>query len=302
MVDSTTILAVFLTLGAALAVAAQNLFVRKGTDGGAALDAVVVVIGVNVLVLLPSVAVLYYPDYGLTRTSWLSFAVAGLVGTLLGRVLSYTSIERIGASRTAPIVAGWALVSTVFGVVLLDETLTPVHAVGIVLVVAGILVIAWETNQENPEGLSRRELSIGLLIPVAAAFAYGLEPIFAKFGFAEGTPAAVGLVVKTAAAILGFTLYLRWRGRLPGRTVLRTRNARWFVLAGLANTAFLVGYYAALEIAPVSVVTPIVITNTLFVVALSALFMPKRLERVTPTLAVAATGVVLGVGLITAFG
>ncbi|QLG29764.1 DMT family transporter (plasmid) [Halorarum halophilum] len=302
MVDLTTLVAVLVTLVAALGIAGQNLFVRKGTDGGRASDAVVVVIAVNVLVLLPSVAILYYPDYGLTPVSWLSFAAAGMVGTLLGRILSYTSIEKIGASRTAPIVAAWALVSTVFGVIFLDETLSPIHAVGIALVVAGIVVIAWETNHENPDGLSRRELSIGLLIPFAAAFAYGLEPIFAKFGFAEGTPAPVGLVVKTVAAILGLTLYLRLRNDLPGREVLRSNDMRWFVLAGLSNTLFLVGYYVALEIAPVSIVTPIIITNTLFVVVLSALFMPKHLERVTWKLAGAATAVVVGVGVITAFG
>lgn len=302
MVDLTTLVAVLVTLVAALGVAGQNLFVRKGTAGGRASDAVVVVIAVNVLVLLPSVAILYYPDYGLTPVSWLSFAAAGMVGTLLGRILSYTSIEKIGASRTAPIVAAWALVSTAFGVIFLDETLSPIHAVGIALVVAGIVVIAWETNHENPDGLSRRELSIGLLIPFAAAFAYGLEPIFAKFGFAEGTPAPVGLVVKTVAAILGLTLYLRLRNNLPDREVLRSNDMRWFVLAGLSNTLFLVGYYVALEIAPVSIVTPIIITNTLFVVVLSALFMPKHLERVTWKLAVAATAVVAGVGIITAFG
>ncbi|WP_313696225.1 DMT family transporter [Halorarum halobium] len=302
MVDVTTLVAVLVSLVAALGIAAQNLFVRKGTDEGRATDAVVVVIAVNVLVLLPSVAVLYYPDYGLTPVSWLSFAAAGMVGTMLGRILSYTSIERIGASRTAPIVAAWALVSTVAGVVFLDEALSAIHAVGIALVVVGIVVIAWETNHENPDDLSRRELSLGLLIPVAAAVAYGMEPVFAKFGFAAGTPAPVGLVVKTVAAILGLVLYLRFRGGLPARSTFRSADMRWFVLAGLSNTLFLVGYYVALEIAPVSVVTPVIITNTLFVVVLSSLFMPSRLERVTWKLGVAATGVVVGIGVITAFG
>ena len=302
MVTQTTLLAVLLALGAALSNGAQSLFVRKGTDRGDPADAVIVVIGVNVAVLLPAVAVLYYPEYGLTPVSWLSFIAAGITGTLLGRVFSFTSIGKIGASRTMPIVAAWALVSTVFGVLLLGESLSAAHAVGIVLVVAGVLVIAWETGQENPDDLSRRELLVGLSIPIAAAFAYGIEPIFAKFGFAEGTPAPVGLVIKTIAAILGFALYRGWRGDLPDRGVLRSNDARWFALAGVANTLFLVGYYGALEIAPVSVVTPIVVTNTLFVVVLSAFFMPDRLERVTWKLVGAAVGVVVGVVVITISG
>ncbi|MFC4440395.1 MULTISPECIES: hypothetical protein [Natrialbaceae] len=51
-----------------------------------------------------------------------------------------------------------------------------------------------------------------------------------------------------------------------------------------------------------SIVAPIVITNTLFVILLSILFMPTRLEKVTWRLVAAATVVFVGVFLITLFG
>lgn len=296
------LLGVALTLGAALSVAIHHLLVRLGTDEGTAYDAVLVVMVVNTLALVPLVGVVYYPAYGLTRQSVLSFVAAGISGTLLGRACMYTSIERIGASRTAPIVATWGLISTILGVLVLGESLTPSHAAGVVLVVGGVAVIAWETSQENPGALPRRELLIGLLLPFGAAVAFGWEPIFAKFGLADGTPAPVGLVVKTVAATLGFVGYLASQDRLPDPQTYRRADMKLFGLAGIANTLFLLGYYIALEIAPVSIVGPIVVTNTLFVVVLSAVFMPERLERVTPTLAAAATVAVVGVVVITVFG
>lgn len=302
MVEATHLLAILVALGAALSAAAHNLLVRRGTEGGRALHAVYVVILVNLVVLVPTVGVWYYPDYGLTPTSWVSFVAAGLVATMLARLLMYTSISTIGASRTAPIVAAWALVSTVLGVLLLSETLSLLHGLGILLTVAGVGVIAWETSQENPEDLSRRELLVGLLIPFGAALAYGWEPIFANFGFAEGTPAPVGLAVKTVAATVGFTAYLRYRNALPDPEVLRSGDTRLFVVAGVLSTLFLLGYYTALSLAPVNVVTPILATSTLFVVVLSALFMPTRLERVTWTLVGAAVVVVVGVAIITVSG
>lgn len=292
---------VLLALGAAVSAAGQSLLVRKGTDEGSATEAVLVVISVNFLLLLPVVLLAYYPDYGLTTRSWLSFVAAGLVGTLLGRVFMYTSIDRIGASRSVPIVASNALIATVLGVVFLDESLSPIHGLGVLLVIGGVAGIAWETSQ-SAAALDRRDLAVGILIPLTAAMAYGWEPIFASVGFAGGTPAPVGLLVKTFAALCGFVLYLRWRDALPGLTTLRSRNVRWFLLAGVGNTMFLVGYYVALSIAPVSVVTPIIITNSLWVMVLSAVFMPSRLERVTWQLAVAGAVVVGGVILITAFG
>ena len=299
MVELTHLLAVILALSGALALACQSLFIRIGTQRGTSSDAVFVVILVNLLVLFPLVLILYYPDYGLTPVSWLSFIAAGVFGTMFGRLLKFTSISRIGASRTEPITASNALFATVLGVVFLNETLTLIHSLGVVLIVGGVAAIAWETSHENPDDLPLRKLIVGLLIPLGAAFAYGVEPIFATVGFSQGTPAPVGLLVKTVAASLAFTLYLRWRSKLPEISELRSNNTRWFVFAGIANTVFLLSYYGALAIAPVNLVVPIIITSTLFVVVLSTIFLPQRLERVTWRLMMAAATVVVGVLVIT---
>lgn len=302
MNELPSLVAIVLAFGAAFAIASENLLIRKGTDGASAYDGVVVGVLVNVCVLVPLVTVIYYPNYGLTRISWVSFIGAGLVGTWLGRVFQYTSIERVGASRTAPIVASQALFATVFGILFLGESLALPHAVGILLTVCGVAVIAWETSNENPDNLTRRELLISITLPFGAALLFGVEPIFARSGFAEGTPAPVGLAVKTIAATLGFTLYLHWRDLFPDFSAMEPVNLRWFVLAGIANTLFLLGYYVSLELAPVNVVVPIISTNTLFVVILSKLFMPQTLERVTWKLATAACVVVVGVVLIVITG
>lgn len=302
MVTLTHLVGILLALGAGLALAAHHLFVRMSTDEGEARDAILVVMTINLLVLLPLIAIIYYPEYGLTQRSFVSFIGAGVFGTLLGRACLYTSIDRIGASRTAPMVATWAFVSTVLGIIVLGESVPPLHAVGVVLIVGGIAVIAWETSQENPDNLARRELLLGLALPFGAAAAFGVEPIFAKFGLDQGTPAPIGVLIKMSAAMIGFVLYLRWHNALPGRNLLRSNDRLWLLLAGIANTLFILGYYAALGVAPVSIVTPIIITNSLFVVFLSAIFMPDRLERVTWRLAVAAIVVVIGVLVITVYG
>lgn len=302
MVDVTHLVGVALALGAAIAGASNRLFVRVGTERGTATEAFFVVMTISTLVLVPVVGVAYYPDYGLTPVAWLSFLGAGLVATLLGNVFLYTSITRIGASRTQPIVASNALVSIALALVLLGETMTAVHGVGVVVIVAGVAVIAWETSHENPDDLPRRTLLLSLLLPFATAVTFGSEPIFANFGFAEGTPAMVGLAVKTGSAWLGFTAYARWRGTLPPVATLRRRGNRWFAFAGIAYVLFLVGYYAGLAVAPVNVVIPIIITNTLWVIVLSVLFMPRRLERITWRLAGAAAAVVLGAIVVSVYG
>lgn len=99
---STNLLGILLATGAALAISVMALTIRKETDEGNAIDALFVVILTNIVLFVPAAAYLYYPDYRLTPRSIAAFAAAGLVGTLLGRAFTYTSVERIGASRTEP--------------------------------------------------------------------------------------------------------------------------------------------------------------------------------------------------------
>lgn len=182
--------------------------------------------------------------------------------------------------------------------VVLGEQVTTGHVVGILLIVAGIAAISWETarGDDVAEGTS----GLALLLPLAAAFLFGIEPTLAKLGFAEGTPILVGLAIKTVAATVGFLGYLRLRNDLPTLAVFGGRNVRWYVLAGIANTTFLFLYYAGLSIAPVSVVVPIIQTSPLLVMVLSLAFL-SRLEQVTWKLLTAACVVVGGAVVLTAY-
>lgn len=301
MIEITHLIGISLALIAATGLGAQVVLIRKGTDTGRATDAVLVVTLVNLAFLIPTTAIIYYPNYGLTWYSTLSFIGAGIAGTLFGRVFKYTSIERIGASRTAPIVASNAVFGALIAVVVLDEVLTLVHFLAIILIVGGVAAISWETSQDNPQNLSQKQLLLGLTLPFAAAVFYGTEPTLAKAGIDSGTPFLVGLLVKTVAAIIGFTFYLRYSGMLPTYTDLQTVNTKWYIGAGLGNTLFVVCLYAGLSVAPVTIVYPIIPTNILFVLLLSAIFLPNRLETITWRLVIASMVIVLGVIIITLY-
>lgn len=285
-----------LAVAAALFLAIQVVCVRIGTDSGRSNDALIVVLLVNIVILVPVAIVVGYPDYIVPPDAILSFAAAGLVGTMLGRAFEYAGIERIGASRSEPIKASQPLHAAVLAVVVLGETLTPIAGVGTVLVVVGIALISWESlNSSN--GSSEPISSAYLALPVASAFLYGVEPVLAKVGLATGTSAFVGLGIKTLTATVAFYAYLRYRSALPGREAFRSANTKWYVGAGLANSAFLLSYYAALSIAPVVLVQPVLQTSPLFVVLFSVLFL-QQLERVSLRVAVAATIVTLGAAIV----
>ncbi|MFC6766113.1 EamA family transporter [Natrinema soli] len=300
MISSLELVGAVLGIGGALMIAVTSLLVRIGTNEGGANDALVVVLICNVVILAPVSLVLYYPTYGLTPTSVVAFAFAGVVGTMLGRVFYFVSIERIGSSRTDAIKASQPLHATVIALFVLGESLTVVHFVGILLIMFGIAVVSWEITASRKQDLSRKELLIGLLIPLGASFFYGIEPTLAKIGFAEGTPVIVGLTIKTVVAMIGFVSYLRYRGILPTLSISSDENIRWYVAAGVANTTFLGFYYGALELARVNIVVPMVQMSPFFVMLLSYFLLPK-LERITLRLASGAVLVVAGAITVVSF-
>ena len=295
----STILGILFALGAALAVSLVALTIRKGTDVGDPAGALVVVIFTNVVLFVPTTLVAYYPRYHLTPEAVVACAAAGLVGTLLGRLLTYVSVSRIGASRTEPIKASQPLHATLIAILVLHETVSLEHMAGILLIIVGVGVISWEVASGNTAVDSIRLYEIGF--PLLGAFFYGIEPVFAKLGFAQGTPILVGLSIKTLTAFLAVTVYLQLRGSGLGSLGFTEYNLRWYIAAGFLNTGFLLFYYLSLAVAPVSVVIPIVTTSPLLVALLSYMFLPQ-LERVTPQLVAAAGVVVAGAVTVTLYG
>lgn len=129
-----------------------------------------------------------------------------------------------------------------------------------------------------------------------AALLLGVDPVFTAFGFAEGAPALVGVTVRVLAAVGGVGAYFAWRRVWRGRGAIE-RPSRWDLLAGVANSAYLAAYLAALARPPVSVVAPILGASPLLVVLGSAVFLGRE-ERVTTRLWLAVVVLVAGVVLV----
>lgn len=290
---------ILLPLSGAIALAIQALLLRVATRKRSVSDVILIVYLVNSILLVPVVTVLSYPDYNLTTRSVVAFVGAGLIGTGLGRIALFTGIQRIGASRAEPIKASAPFFAAIIAVIVLGERMTTEHLLGVVLIVIGIAVISWE--QASGPDMERTGPTLGLVFPLLAALCFAVEPVFAKTGFDEGTPFLVGLSIKILAAALGFVGYLQWHHALPTTDTFRGSGLSWAVAAGLANTAFLIAFYASLSAAPVVLVVPIIQASPLFVVALSYVFL-QDIERVTGRLAVGVSVVVTGGVLVAVHG
>ncbi|WP_422001668.1 EamA family transporter [Reyranella sp.] len=196
----------------------------------------------------------------------LIFAAVGCVFPVFVSILAVRSNERLG-----PAVAGAAgnvtPIFAVLGAVLfLDEALKVSQAMGLVLVVAGVALMALRG------GAGGRRWSVWVLgLPLAAALVRGAIQPAIKTG--------LGLWHEPlAAAAIGYLLSTVVIVSLVGRRALAAGpvdpiGRLWFIGVGLSNGLATLLLYAALGLGSITLVAPLVAIFPLIAVLLSFLFL-----------------------------
>lgn len=126
-----------MTMGGAAAV-----YIRKYLSDYNAFDVASIRMFVAAVAVMPlSALIIGFDLHTVTTGGYLALGYAALVGTFAGLLLAVYNVKRFGATAAAmtgyivPIFAGLG------GVLLLDEQITPVMLVGVVLIVSGIMVV-----------------------------------------------------------------------------------------------------------------------------------------------------------------
>jgi drug/metabolite transporter (DMT)-like permease len=218
------------------------------------------------------------------------FLLAGVLGPGCSQLLFTLAVRDAGPSRTSVTVGTAPLFSVAIALVLLNEPAKAGVIAGAILIVTGGIVLVREPGR--PEHVKW----IGLAYALAATIIFavrdnlvrhlsldtGVEPALAAAStlFAGGVTVAVWLLVS--------------RRRLP------TTGFRAFVPAGVLFGLSYICLFEAYYRGRVSVVSPLVATESLWGVALSALLL-RRHELVGPRLFGGAALVVVGGVLIGAF-
>ncbi len=226
------------------------------------------------------VAALLVGDWDMAGT-W-PFLLAGVLGPGCSQVLFTVAVREAGPSRTSATVGTAPLFAVVFAVVLLEEPLVAGIVVGAGLIVAGGLLLARE--RDRPAHVR----TIGLVYAVSAAAVFALRDTFVRWLSVDTdvTPPLATLATLASGALTIMVVLVIARRPVSLRPVGPYVPAG--VLFGLSYVSLFEAYYRG----RLSVVSPLVATESLWGVALSALFL--RHERVGPLLFAGAALVVAG--------
>jgi uncharacterized membrane protein len=218
------------------------------------------------------------------------FALAGLIGTVAGRLLRFVAIERVGASVTAALNNLFPFISSALAILLLGERVTMPIIVGTVVIVGGTVLLSTSGHRM---GFETRQLAF----PILSATCFGVVAILRKLGLGTLTPVQ-GFTVNVTTALVAFTAFLVVSGN-RGTLVMRPRSLAYFVAAGVLENASVFIILVALSLGSVSVVAPLTGTAPIFVLLLSFAFL-RGVEAPTGRVIVGTLLIVFGVYLLTA--
>jgi drug/metabolite transporter (DMT)-like permease len=231
----------------------------------------------------------------LTGVDWIDtwpFFVTGLFAPGISQILFTRAVGLIGPSRTAVFVGVSPVLSAALAVMLLGE---PVH---VALVFGTLLVVAGGTLLVRERGGPAELLSLGIALALGAALLFGIRDNLVRWG-ARGSDVpglvAASASLASATVVIAVVVLLRPNG------VARVRQAfRPFLLSGLVYGVSYACLYSAFDRGRVTIVAPLVATESLFAVLISMVVLRKS-ERIGVRLLVAAALVVGGGALISSF-
>jgi drug/metabolite transporter (DMT)-like permease len=217
------------------------------------------------------------------------FLLAGVLGPGCSQVLFTLAIRDAGPSRTSVTVGTAPLFSVAIALVLLDEPAKAGVIVGAVLIVVGGTLLVRERGR--PEHVKWVGLGFALLATIIFAVRDNLVRHFSLD--TEVEPALAAAATLLAAGVTVAVWLLATRRRLP------VAGFRAFVPSGILFGLSYVCLFEAYYRGRVTVVSPLVATESFWGVALSALFLGRH-ERVGPRLVggaalVVAGGILIGV-------
>ena len=182
------------------------------------------------------------------REHWRPYLFVGSIGLALPFVLIAKALESIDASTAAILNALAPLWATIVAAMWIRDPVTPAKAAGIVLCLAGtVVLVGW-----TPAPMSSREL-LAASMSVVATMLYGYTIVFTKVHLKGAKPMATSAatLLFAALALLPFTPTDRHLASVP--------MTAWLAVLGLAvvstTVAFIFYYRLIADVGPVKAIT-----------------------------------------------
>jgi DME family drug/metabolite transporter len=269
------------------------ILVRKNDSGSNAFDISLIISCVGMIILWP-LAILI-TDFGATTIEGIMlFAISGVLSPGIVRLFYYGGLEKLGASVNSSVFAIYPLYSSLFAVLFLGEMLSAENWLGILLVILGGFFVALSSRKINNKHKASKN---ALIFPMLGGLTLGLASTTRKFALNLFNAPVLGVAVGYSFSLLAYALILMFSAPTRKKLSLK-KDFRYFWKAGIGQALAWVLTFYALSFELVSIVTPLLAIEPIFVVFFAYLYL-RKLEHVSPKLVVSIILTVVGAVLVT---
>jgi len=264
---------------------------RRGVVTGTPFQGTALTVPIGVACFLPvaiaAAQIAHLHAFPPAAAAWM--AGVGLLHFLLGRYCNFRANQAAGVNITAPVVQLQIVVTLVLAVIILHEPFSVLQMLGAGVMLAGALLTQYQrpgarAAPASKAGMRPSEAAFvprylpGYLFASLAALAYGTSPIMARFALASTGPEAgiLGGLIAYCAATAVLAVALIWPRLRREVTAIKRENIRWFVYSGVFVAMAQGFFFAAVAVAPIMVVSPLLQFSLLFRFLFAKLLNPEH--------------------------
>jgi drug/metabolite transporter (DMT)-like permease len=276
-----------LALLSAASFALNTVTARRGVVTGTPSQAMAVSVPLGVLCFALAATVMgdigRLASFPPTAAAWM--AGVGVVHFVIGRYCNYRATKAAGANLVSTVLHLQIVATLTLAVVVLHEPCTLLQMIGGLMIIAGSIITHQQRARKSPTGSSAGLIEVfvprklaGYFFATLAALAYGTSPIMARIALADSAPShglLGGLIAYTAATAV-ISLALFWPISRQNILALNRENGRWFFYSGLFVAIAQGLFFAAVSIAPIMFVVPLLQMSLVFLLILSRWLNPHH--------------------------
>ena len=295
---SELFLAQIFALLTAFGFASSDVAARYGLRTSTPVSAILMMAVMTLILYAPTAAAAFRWE-GLNLTGALIFLIAGLAAPGAAAFFHYMSFRRIGLARTVSVAGCTPLVTVIFAVLVLGERPGPLIYAGTVLIVAGVMSLANERRSSSQKMGAGKSVWRDFIFAAGALLLFSTATTLRKVGIQLLPGLSMALTISGIGSLLALVC---WYPFLPRRESFRFNRVNFwqFVASGVLAALGHLTFFAALKLAPLSSVAPLIFTTPFFAVLFSWLFF-RELEKVNARVVTGALLICAGAAVVTIY-
>ncbi len=263
---------------------------------------------VGTLLMIPTVLLFSNFSFsGIAPMDWLLLVVSGVLGIGLADALILKALEAIGASKFAVVECAYSPLVIIVAIVHLGESLSPVQAAGVALVLGAIFVISVpnpavlltmldEESVQVAKAAKLRRTRIGIVLGVIGFFAMAIgitvvKPLFARI------PLLDIILIRLFAGSIASLIFIKAMGIPLGQLkqfFTIEKKLPLYLACVLSTYVSMIFWVAGFKYNDVSIAAVLNQTSTVFTVLFAAIFLKEKLtKKVLTAVGMALVGVLI---------